>query len=126
MLPFDYMSEIFRDIESSTAGVYPPYNIVKNGDSYTIELAVAGFSKEELDIFVTGDTLTIKGEHLRDEDEANRYVHRGIARRKFECAFVLGKHTVPIDVDLKDGLLSIYLKIQIPESKQPKRLEIKT
>lgn len=103
---------------------YPPYNILKTDDThYVIELAVAGFSKSELDLEVEGDKLTIKG-HVAGEEDGLDYVHRGIAKRAFTRVFTIAEHVQVMDADIVDGLLTIRLERIVPEEKKPRKIQL--
>lgn len=105
---------------------YPPYNIETVGENaYRIEVAVAGFSPSELNIEARENTLTVQGRKTAN-DEGRRYLHRGLAERDFERRFQLADYVVVTGADLRDGLLSISLERQLPESLKPRRIEIGT
>jgi molecular chaperone IbpA len=105
---------------------YPPYNIETVGDNaYRIEIAVAGFRPEELDVQVKENLLTVAGKKAAN-DEGRRYLHRGLAERNFERRFQLADYVVVTDAQLSDGLLSIALKRELPEQLKPRRIEIST
>ena len=125
---------LFDMLENSTVGQaqenYPPFDLIKLGDNdYRIELAVAGFKPDELDITAQQNVLVVSG-RKKEEDEhgnspgANNYVYRGIATRSFERRFALADHIQVRGADMKDGLLSIELKREIPESMKPKKISI--
>jgi molecular chaperone IbpA len=103
---------------------YPPYNIVKEDeDNYRVELALAGFDKKDIDVFVDNGTLVIKGEvSAEDKGEA---VYKGIATRKFTRTFALGEYLEVIDAEFKNGMLIITIERIIPEDKKPKTIKIK-
>src|SRR6201991_3832464 len=106
------------------AGGYPPYNIERTDENaYRIEMAVAGFRPEELNIEVKENLLTVQGRKAAN-DEAKRYLHRGLAERNFERRFQLADYVVVTDADLADGLLSIALKRELPEALKPRKIEI--
>jgi len=108
----------------STAQSYPPYNIEKTAeDSYRLTMAVAGFSRDELDITVHENTLIVTGKAQKDEANG-RYLHQGIARRAFERRFELAANIVVAGASLKHGLLQIELQRQVPEHLKPRRIEI--
>ena len=122
---------------SASAPGWPPYNIERlakdnlaketedQGDSYRIEIAVAGFRPEQLNIEVKENVLTVAGK--KDADEANRtFLHRGLAERSFERRFQLADHIKVTDAELANGLLAITLTLEIPEAKKPKTIAIKT
>ena len=105
---------------------YPPYNIETVGENaYRIEIAVAGFKPEELNIEFRESTLTVQGKKAAN-DEAKRYLHRGLAERNFERRFQLADYVVVTSADLADGLLSISLERQLPEALKARRIEIST
>jgi molecular chaperone IbpA len=104
---------------------YPPYNIEKVGeDQYRIQLAVAGFSRDDLDIVFEGNHLTVAGRVADRPEEAPHYLHRGIARRAFRHRFELADNVRVVGADLSNGLLSVELKREIPEELKPRRIEI--
>jgi molecular chaperone IbpA len=108
---------------------YPPYNIIKlNEDSYLVSIAVAGFSKEDIEITLDDRTLLIKG-NLKDQiDGRKKYpevVYNGIASRWFSRSFALGEYMEITNADLKDGMLKIQIDRIVPENKKPKTIEIK-
>lgn len=99
---------------------YPPHNLVKEGDEkYKIELATAGFTKEELEVKTEHSKLTISGKKANEEDEES-IVHKGIASRAFSKSFALAEDVVVDDVSLKDGMLTINLQKVVPEDKKEK------
>ncbi|WP_448566738.1 Hsp20 family protein [Thalassotalea ganghwensis] len=123
---FDRLASMLNstlNTETSTSG-YPPYNIeVKDESNYAITLAVAGFTREELDITVEKGVLTVSGKKAKDEQDRN-YLHQGIANRSFERKFNLADYVEVIDADLRDGLLTINLVKEIPEAMKPKNIAI--
>jgi len=121
---FDRLASLLEAASSAQETGYPPYNIETVGeDAYRIEIAVAGFRPEELNIEVKENLLTVQGRKAAN-DEAKRYLHRGLAERNFERRFQLADYVVVTDADLADGLLSISLKRELPESMKPRRIEI--
>lgn len=105
---------------------YPPYNIVRVAeDQYQIEIAVAGFVLEEVDVSVDQNKLTIRGERKREDDASHEYLHRGLAMRDFEHSFTLADHIVVNDASIKDGILVIRLERQVPEALKPRRIAIR-
>ena len=104
---------------------YPPYNIERTAeDAYRISMAVAGFSEDEISIEAHRNVLTIKGEKTEEKDENTQFLHRGIAARAFERRFQLADHVEVNGAALKNGLLHIDLKRNIPEEMKPRRIEI--
>jgi len=105
---------------------YPPYNIETVGENaYRIEIAVAGFKPEELNIEAKENTLTVQGRKTANDD-ARHFLHRGLAERNFERRFQLADYVVVTGADLADGLLSISLERQLPEALKARRIEIAT
>jgi len=103
---------------------YPPYDILKlDEDTYKISIAVAGFSKDNIDVSVDNGTLIIKGEMVEVTDA--EVVHKGIAGRKFTRSFALGEYMEVTGADLKDGMLHINVDRIVPEEKKPKTIKIK-
>jgi len=116
---------------SATPG-WPPYNIERLAkenddppDDYRIEVAVAGFRPDQLNIEVKENVLTITGK--KDGDDAGRtFLHRGLAERSFERRFQLADHIRVQDAELAHGLLSVTLQLEVPEPKKPKQIAIRT
>jgi molecular chaperone IbpA len=103
---------------------YPPYDLLKlDEDTYRISIAVAGFSKDNIDVSVDNGTLIIKGEIVEVTDA--EVVHKGIAGRKFTRSFALGEYMEVTGADMKDGMLHINVDRIIPEDKKPKTIKIK-
>jgi molecular chaperone IbpA len=108
-----------------SAPAYPPYNIEATGDdSYRLTMAVAGFSRDELDITVQENSLVISGKAQKEENEDGRYLHRGIARRAFERRFSLADHIKVNGASMDNGLLHVDLVREVPEEAKPRRVEI--
>ena len=105
---------------------YPPYNIERTGeDSYRISMAVAGFSDEEISIEAHRNVLTVKGERKEETNgEGTEVLYRGIAARSFERRFQLADHVDVVGAALKNGLLHIDLKRNIPEELKPRKIAI--
>ena len=103
---------------------YPPYDLLKlDEDTYRISLAIAGFSREDINISVDNGTLIIKGELVEVIDA--EVVHKGIAGRKFVRSFALGEYMEVTGAEMKDGMLHINVDRVIPEDKKPKTIKIK-
>ena len=123
---FDRLASLLDAASAEAAGGYPPYNIERTDENaYRIEMAVAGFRPEELNIEVKENLLTVQGRKAAN-DESRRYLHRGLAERNFERRFQLADYVVVTDASLADGLLSVSLKREIPEALKPRRVEITT
>jgi molecular chaperone IbpA len=121
---------LFDMLENSSVGQaqenYPPFDLIKKGDNdYCIELAVAGFKPEEIDITAQQNVLIVSGRKKDESDEqGSNYIYRGIATRSFERRFALADHIQVKGADMKDGLLSIDLVREIPEAMKPKKINI--
>jgi molecular chaperone IbpA len=119
---FDKMFDRLSGTTHQQSG-FPPYNVRKiDEDTYAVELAVAGYNKESLNITEHDSTLTIKGERPEDAEE---YLHKGIAGRKFTRTFALGEYMYVNSADLVDGMLYVVVKREVPEDKKPKSIQIK-
>jgi len=104
---------------------YPPFNVRKNGNTYTIELAVAGFAQNEIDITIDGGKLIVKGNVESKEPEDN-FLFKGISNRAFTRAWAIGDQYEVKDAELFNGMLKIALDRFIPEEKKAKKVPIKT
>ncbi len=106
---------------------YPPYNIETVGENaYRIEIAVAGFKADELNLEVKENLLTVQGRKTANDDAQRVYLHRGLAERDFERRFQLADYVVVTDAALNDGLLSISLRRELPEALKPRRIAVST
>ncbi|HAU94076.1 MAG TPA: molecular chaperone [Alteromonas sp.] len=105
---------------------YPPYNIeLLAEDKYRITMAIAGFSKDDINIVVEDNTLSITGTKNSDADiQERKFLHKGISERNFERKFQLGDHVKVLAADLENGLLHVDLERVIPEAKKPRKIEI--
>ena len=119
---FDHLLEELDRVAKQANDHYPPHNIVKTGDAeYVIELAVAGFTKDEISVEVKDRTLVVFGEHA---SKGREYVHRGISTKKFKRTFRLSEYVYVHGADLVDGILAIELKYVIPEEMRPRKIQI--
>lgn len=126
---FDRLFGMLDQISQPDAGTsYPPYNIERTGaDAYRISMAVAGFSDEEISIEAHRNVLTIKGEkNEAEKEEGVELLYRGIASRTFERRFQLADHVEVSGAALKNGLLHIELKRNVPEEMKPRKIAIGT
>ena len=109
---------------------YPPYNIRKVNDlQYIIELALAGFSKDDIEVEVTDGQLAIRSKKLEEKEETtskDSFVHKGIARRSFSRTYTLSDDIIVKGADLKDGMLTVNLEKVIPDEKKPRLIQIKS
>jgi molecular chaperone IbpA len=109
----------------SSATNYPPYNVIKvDEDNFVVELAVAGFAKTDINLSTADGKLIVKGE-LSTEDNDSKFIHRGIAARKFTREWALGEYMEVKAAELKDGMLKIDIVRILPEEKKPKTIKIK-
>jgi molecular chaperone IbpA len=124
---FDRLAGLLEAAATEPASTgYPPYNIERTAENeYRIEIAVAGFRPEELNLEVKENVLTVQGRKTANDD-TRRYLHRGLAERNFERRFQLADYVVVTDADLSDGLLRIALRRELPEAMKPRRIEINT
>ena len=123
---FDRLQRLSESNERSSS--YPPYNISKNGNLFAIEIAVAGLSKEDIQIELANGVLSIsydgpKSELINGEDKV---VYQGIAQRAFKQQFTLSEDVVVQDAELINGLLTINLEKIIPDEKNPRMIKIST
>lgn len=124
---FDRLFNMIDSLAQPEGGQsYPPYNIEKTGeDAYRISMAVAGFAEDEISIEAHRNVLTIKGERGQEtESDGTELLYRGIASRSFERRFQLADHVDVVGAALKNGLLHIDLKRNIPEELKPRKIAI--
>ena len=126
---FDHFERVLDgDVKNIPTVNYPPYNIVRTGENtYDIELALAGFSKDDIDVEYENNVLTVKSiKREETEKEINDAIlHRGISKRMFTKSFTVADDVEVNGAELKDGLLRVSLERIIPESKKPRTIEIK-
>ena len=123
---FDRLADLLDAATNEAATGYPPYNIERvDENAYRIEIAVAGFRPEELNVEVKENLLTVQGRKAANDDQ-RRFLHRGLAERNFERRFQLADYVVVTDASLADGLLSISLKRELPEALKPRTIQITT
>ena len=116
---FDQLDEFIH--HSKKLPSYPPYNIKRDGDNFTIEMALAGFSKDDIEVTVTEDMLTVSS---NKENSKKDELYKGISYRKFTRNFSMADDIVVKSVELKNGLLTIKLEREIPEEKKPRKIKI--
>ena len=123
---FDRLASLLETASVDAAAGYPPYNIERTDENaYRVEIAVAGFRPEELNIEVKENLLTVQGRKAANDDQ-RKFLHRGLAERNFERRFQLADYVVVTEAELADGLLSISLKRELPEALKPRQIEITT
>jgi molecular chaperone IbpA len=123
---FDRFAQLLDQVTNVEESGYPPYNIERLSENgYRITMAVAGFAQDEIDVEVKEATLTVKATKAEaDSAETSEFLHRGIATRSFERRFQLADHVEVAGADLKDGLLHIELKRNLPERMKPRTIAI--
>jgi len=128
---FDQLEYMMEDrfFEKGTVGNFPPYNIVKTGENtYDVELALAGFNKNDIEVVYKENNLTVKSKKQDNADETDpdgNMIHRGISKRMFSRSFTISNDVEVKGAELKDGLLKVSLERIIPEHKKAKTIEIK-
>jgi molecular chaperone IbpA len=115
------LSQAHDHFLSSTS--YPPYNIIKDDNTYRIEIALAGFKKEDVDVVLAKNVLTISGNTPKAEDDKN-IAYRGIATRKFKRSFALSDNTEVKAAKMEDGMLVIEIEKVVPEEDQERKISI--
>ena len=123
---FDHFESLFNESPSLHTN-YPPYDILKTDEhSYVIELAVAGFSKKDIEVTVENGVLTVVSDHKANaESSGQEIIHRGISKRYFKKSFSIADDVEIRGAELKDGLLRISMEKIIPESRKRKEISIK-
>jgi molecular chaperone IbpA len=121
---FDRMAKLHDDLTKNIPN-YPPYNIKKTGDNtYVIELAVAGFAKQDIEIELADGKMVIKG-NVQSDDTNDNFLFKGIAARNFQRVFALDDQVEVKDAEMLNGMLQVFLERIIPEHKKPKKIEVK-
>jgi molecular chaperone IbpA len=116
---------LFTERAYTTNPSYPPYNIIKKSeDNYEIEVAVAGFTLNEIDVEVNQNQLIIKGQSQRETDSEVEYLHRGLAYRDFEKVLTLAEHMQVGAASIKDGVLRIEITRIVPEALKPRKIAV--
>ena len=123
---FDSLFDRLFDLDTSSTG-YPPYDIIKTKEhTYVIEMALAGFSKNDIKIETSDGVLTVKSTKKNtSSDGKNETVHKGISQRNFMRKFTLSDDITVKSADMENGMLSIKLERVLPEHKKPKLIQIK-
>ena len=119
---FDHLFSELEFTAKHAQDHYPPHNIIRTSESdYLIELAIAGFSQDEITVEVKDRTLTVTGEHV---SKGREFIHRGISTKKFKRTFRLSEHVNVNGADIQDGILAIELQYVIPEEMRPRKINI--
>lgn len=121
---FDRLFDLLENgLTSQITDSYPPFDLVRDGeDRYRINMAVAGFRPDEIEVTAQQNMLLVTGRKQGSDD--SRYIHRGIAARDFERRFGLADYVQVKNADLQDGMLSIELVREIPEAMKPRKIAI--
>ena len=123
---FDHFDAMMDDSFFRGTGNFPPYNIVKTGEyTYDVELALAGFSKDDIDVEYKDNMLTVKSKEKPKEQDVDGMLHRGISKRWFAKSFTIADDVEVKGAELKDGLLKISMERIIPEGKKARTIEVK-
>jgi len=127
---FDHFERMFNDDFFNVPTVnYPPYNIVKTGaNTYNVEVALAGFSRDDVSVEFAEGILTIKSKDRTESDKPDAdgdIIHKGISKRYFSKSFTVSDDVEIKGAELKDGLLTVSLERIVPESKKARVIEIK-
>ena len=123
-LGFDHIFDQLENIHQHSKDTYPPHNVVKDEEmKYTLEIAVAGFKQEHIDIEVKDHILTINGNRPQRREQSS-YVHKGISARNWKKSFRLSEYTEVSGADLVDGILTVKLEVVLPEEKRPRKISI--
>ena len=123
---FDRLFNRLDNIVGQDAKTYPPYNIERiSDDAWSVSIAIAGFSRDDIVIESKENGLTVKGAKANVAEGGERdFLHRGIAERSFELRFQLGDYVEVAAADMENGLLNISLKREVPDSKKPRQIAI--
>jgi molecular chaperone IbpA len=126
LIGFDQLfDQLERRYANSVSNNYPPHNIIKTGENqYEIQLAVTGFYKNEIAVTVEDNVLIIKGESQTTEYAPEAYLHRGLATRDFVKEFPLAEHIEVVGAETQNGMLTVKLVRNVPESAKPKVIDI--
>lgn len=129
LIGFDRLfSDVERRYANSAQNNYPPCNIYRTSDTdYVVEMAVTGFSKDEITVEVDQNELVIKAETSAAPTDPStvEYIHRGLAARNIEKRFGLTEHMEVGEAKVANGLLTVYIKLIVPEAPKPRQIEVK-
>lgn len=121
---FNRLAKVHDDLTKNIPN-YPPYNIKKTGDNtYVIEVAVAGFARQDIEVELADNTMIIKG-NTQSQDGSDNFLFKGIANRAFTRTFALDDQIEVKDAEMFNGMLRVFLERIIPEHKKPKKVEVK-
>ena len=121
---FDRLDHYVTNQSRMTPTGFPPYNIRRDGDyNYVIEMALAGMSKDDLEVQVADGTLTVRS--IDKQEDEGELLHRGISFRKFTRSWTLADDVIVKDAKMENGMLLIHLEHVVPEEKKPRKITIK-
>jgi molecular chaperone IbpA len=127
---FDPLFATLQSLSTAKTVSYPPYNLTKKKDKFILEVALAGYRKEDIEISIEDRTLIIQNksvDELEEDDDIKdvESLHHGIAQRSFTQKFALSEYIVVKSATMKDGILTVVLENELPEEKKPKKIDIK-
>ena len=125
---FDHFEHMMDDGFFRTGANFPPYNIVKTGEyTYDVELALAGFSKDDIEVHYENNMLTVKSKQKEKSEakDSDGVIHRGISKRWFSKSFTIADDVEIKGAELKDGLLKVSMERIVPEGKKARSIEVK-
>ncbi len=120
----DNIFNALQQFDRNPPAKYPPHNIIRNGDKYVLEFALAGWSEDEIKVELEKNILRVTGQKS-ESDESGDFVHRGIANRNFNSQFTIGDNIEIVGGELVNGVLTINMDIIIPEEDKPRTIKIK-
>lgn len=122
---FNHTLQRLNHVHTANPNNYPPYNVVKKDEeTWVVEMAVAGFSRDQITVTEQDGTLIIEG--AKDDNTiTTEYLHKGIGTRKFKRTFALGEYAFVKSAELTDGILYVTVEIEIPEEKKPKTIKVR-
>ena len=119
------INKAFEQMGNTAMTAYPPFNLKKTDDNvYVIEMAVAGFGRQDIEMTLEDNKLIIKGNVSNDSNEKTESIYKGIAERPFNRSFVLNDNVEIKNAQLINGMLKVWLEHMIPEHKKPKKIDI--
>ena len=124
---FNNHEAFFKELTNQVVGTrnnYPPFDIIgEEEDKYQIRIALAGFSREDVDITFQNQVLTVEGK--QEEESEDKFFHKGIAARNFTQRFPLAEYVSVTGAEMKDGILTVYLERELPAALKAKSIKIK-
>ena len=120
----DNIFNALQQFDRNPPAKYPPHNIIRNGDTYVLEFALAGWTEKEITVELEKNILRVTGQKSDSDSSEEQFVHRGIANRSFQSQFTIGDNIEIVGGDLKDGVLTFNMNIVIPEEDKPRTIKI--